>query len=192
MSIFTFFKRKKSKPKAPVDTSLRGRYAAALEPPFSVIGVASENGEVIASALAFVIHEACGWKVATIEPQYFAKTGVTAMLGVTSSVADPVLGVSLDEAVEVIETALEAKFPGIWLRCLDYAQSRLPRHILVVYGVETEEQAEWVRARGGKIVSDGTVPSLRGDITIIPDADNSYVGAATSIIDAYLFESEEK
>lgn len=191
MSFLSFFKRKRKPSPPPRDASLRDRYANAISPPFTVIGVSSENGAAIASALAFVIQEACGWKVATINTQYFVRTGLSAMLSITEGAPDPVIGVSLAEAQEVVEKALEDKFPGIWLRCLDYAQSRLPGHVFVVHGIVTEETAAWIHERQGKIVSDGTVPGLRGDITIFPDADNSYVGAATTIMDSYLYTSQE-
>lgn len=182
MPIFSFFTRK-APPSKPVTRRLTKKSAVLPTPPFNVVGVASANSEGISSALAFVVHEVYGWKVATIDPRYFARKGVTAMLGLTSPLPDPVIGVGMEEATSAIENALESNFPGIWLRCLDYAASRLPSHILVVHGITSLEQAEWVRSRGGKVLGDGTVYGVQSDIAVGPDADNSYIASAAAIMD---------
>lgn len=184
MSILSWFKRKPAASRPVIADEVRQRYPRGVTAPFTVVGVASVNGRDIADTLAFVIHEACGWNVATIDVDYFVKTGVGSMLAIGPGGEDPVIGARFEDVVDTVRCCLDEQYPGIWLRCLDSAQSRLPHHILVVHGITREDEAEWVRARAGKIAGDGTIGGLGVDIPVGLDANNTYIAAATEILDA--------
>ena len=185
MSILSWFRRKSTPPAPVVPEEMKVRFPRGVVPPVTTIGVASENSGDIASTLAFVIHETCGWNVVTISTQYFVGNGVTAMLGLKPGGGiDPVIGAQFEDVCASVREYLDAQYPGIWLRCLDNAVSRLPRHVFIVHGIAGEDQADWVRARGGFVVGDGTVPGLSIDEPVGLDSESTYIQAAGRILDA--------
>ena len=184
MSILSWFRRKSKPVTLAVPDELKERFPRGIVPSVTAIGVASENSSDIAATLAFVIHEACGWNVVTIDTQYFVSNGVTAMFGLKAGGGvDPVIGAQFEDVCESVREYLAAQYPGIWLRCLDNAVSRLPRHVFIVHGITGEDQADWVRARGGFVVGDGTVPGLSIDEPVGLDRESTYIEAAGQVLD---------
>lgn len=193
MSFFSWLRPKKkgANTRPAFSTAAKNRYPRGAVPPVKLIGIASANGRDLADTLAFTLHEACGWDVATITTDHFVRSGVAAMFGITPGGLDPVTGVDFDDAIALVTTMFEANYPGVWLRCLETAQSRLPNHVMIVHGITTEEQAAWVRNRGGRVAGDGTILSATADVPVGLGADGTYLEACEVILDAMTTAQEQ-
>lgn len=108
-----------------------------------------------ADAVKAAVAQAFGWDVADLEKQTFKES------------IDPILGITPRQALKIFGQGMKAANPDIWIRVMENTLSTARHSIAIISDVRFENEADWIRSRGGVIfhIQNSTVARIRGDET---------------------------
>lgn len=130
-----------------------------------------------ADAVKAAVAQAFCWDVADLEKQTFKES------------IDPVLGITPRQALKIFGQGMKAANPDIWIRVMENTLSSARHSIAIISDVRFENEADWIRSRGGVIFHIDSVDVARvvGDETeagIAPkDRDQVVINDGQSIED---------